>query len=208
MPGAVCPHCGTELEVDFADCGREVECTACHTAFTMPLPVVRPVKRPLQNRRRRRRRDDIDEHSSPEELIDHAKCECSGPANSLLATGAITVFFGLGASVFGGMPAFGGPVCGRPLSGLSDEQTAVFFFFYGLYAILVGAYQCYAARQMQRARQYSICVFACVMALIPGVGPVIFGTLFGYLGLQKLRDPWVKKGFAANCPGYDPDAPA
>lgn len=206
MPVAICPHCGTEQDVDFADCGQAVECTECHAAFTMPLPVIRPVKR-LLPKRRRRNRDVIDEHSSPKDLILHAKSECRNAADGLFILGALAVFFGSVYAVAAGIAVFGGPDC-EPYTFVTPNELAIFYFGYGLYALLIGAFQCYAARQMLQAKQYSICVVACVVSLIPGFAPCYLTLFFGVMGLMKLRDPWVRKGFAANRPGYDPDAPA
>ena len=64
-----------------------------------------------------------------------------------------------------------------------------------------------AGKQMMEAKQYGLCLVACVMVLIPGVSPCcVIGLFFGITGITRLNDPRVKRGFAANRPGFDPDA--
>ena len=73
---------------------------------------------------------------------------------------------------------------------------------------MIGAIQVYASQQMPRAKHYQLCVVACIISVIPGVGPCLLGIPAGLMALKVLRDPWVRKGFAANRPGFDPDDPA
>jgi hypothetical protein len=202
VPVAICPHCGTELDVDFADCGQTVECPKCRAAFTPPLPVVRPVKRP----RRLRSPSVLNDDTPPRVLIRHAKFECRDSANGLWWVGLFALSGGIGA-VCKGVQAFQD---GEAFSwlGLSKEQFPIVCVATGLYTVLVGVFQIYASQQMLQAKHYQLCVVACVMSVIPGVGPCLLGIPAGLIGLMKLRDPWVKKGFAANRPGFDPDDPA
>lgn len=203
MPVTICPHYGTEQDVDFADSGHAVECRACHTAFTMPLPVAGPVKRP----RRPRLPSILNDDTPPGDLIRHAESECRNAADGLFILGSIALYLGVVFAVAAGIALFGGPDCEAYTFAKADAQGA-FFFGYGLYALVIGAFQCYAAKQMRRGKQYAICVIACVVSLIPGFAPCYISLFFGIMGLVKLRDPWVRKGFAANRPGFDPDAPA
>lgn len=193
MPVTVCPHCGVDVDLNAEDGGEPVECPACHSVFTAPLPIARPVKR-----LRHRMRSSRNYYDSAEYLIHHAKSECNVPASGLIAIGALSVFNGLGTAVGGGL-------AGKPAFGIPANWMPALYLGYGLYMAAAGAFQIYAGRQMRGAKQYGLCLIACITAVIPGVSPCVIGFVFGIMGLIKLRDPWVKKGFAANRPGFDPD---
>lgn len=90
-----------------------------------------------------------------------------------------------------------------------DEPGTYLWLGYGLYSVLVGGFWVYAGLQFKEAKQYGLCLVACVTVLIPGVSPCcLLGLIFGIMGLTKLNNARVKKGFQANRPGYDPDTPA
>jgi hypothetical protein len=203
LPTAVCPHCRTELDLDADDAGRLVECPACEQQFTAdpPPPAVEPPWRragdPDDTDRPRRRQwpfRDFDE--SADGLVRYAQDQCNGAGCGLVVVGALTLVAGLGRmilSLSAGNNAGGGPT---PL-----------LLGVGVYSVLVGAFWMYAGKQMMAAKQYGLCLVACVMVLIPGVSPCcVIGLFFGISGISRLNDPRVKRGFAANRPGFDPDA--
>lgn len=181
MPATLCPHCGAKTEV--ADGWQAVACPVCYTAF---------------------RPNDEGEANSSEDLIEYARSECRDPASLLSILGVLTALLGFIAVLIAVMRVF--RWLNAPTAmGLSSDVGIIVYIAVGLSVILSGGFQAYAARLMHRAEHYPICVIACVVALF---NPCCVGILLGINGLNRLRDPWVRKGFAVNRPGYDPDDPA
>jgi hypothetical protein len=192
MPAAVCPHCQAELDLEAEYVGTPVECPACNRAFTAPLAIDQLVPRQTPVKQ---------DQDDTQDLIDHARSECSGPASALSIFGGLTAILGFLTVLIAVMRVFGWLNAPTAL-GLSTEVGMAVYIAVGLASIVTGGFQVYAARLMHRAEHYPICVLACITAV---VNPCCVGILLGLNGLNRLRDPWVKLGFAANRPGYDPD---
>ena len=226
LPVVVCPHCRTELDLDAEDVGRLVECPACDKQFTAdpphdPEPPAEdeppwrkaggpPPRTSRYDDHRRGQYDDYtdpvrrrrqwpyrDHDDSPAALIRYAQDECNGPASGLMVVGMLTLLAGVGRLILS-------------FTGVNNAGDPTYFLIgFSVYSVVVGAFWVYAGLQMKEAKQYGLCLVACVMVLIPGVSPCcVIGLFFGIAGVNKLNDPRVKRGFAANRPGYDPDTPA
>jgi hypothetical protein len=206
VPVAVCPHCRAELDLDAEDVGALVECPACQTGFTPPLPIARPVRpeeralRPWGRSGARTDRQRGEHEDSSAGMIRHAKALCSTEGGLLMASGAMSLMSGLGS-------ATGGALVGKPAFGIPPEWMPFVYVGYGIFLVAIGAFQIYAGRQMQQVKQHGLCVLGCVLAVVGVVGPLGFlGLAFGLMGVSKLNDRRVKLGFAANRPDFDPDA--
>lgn len=194
----VCQRCGDDAGLSVGEGGKAAECLACQNRFAASLPVARPVHRSGQ-------RPPAHDRAN-EELIRHAKTECTVAGGGLIALGALSVFTGLGVAISGWMFVSGGSASGQALPGLSHTQTGFLYLTGGLYGMAAAVFQMYAGRQMQLAKQYGLCLIACVLAVVPGVSfTCVVGLIFGGMGLLKLTNPQVRQGFAANRPDYDPD---
>lgn len=205
MPVVVCPHCRTELDLDAEDVGRLVECPACDKQFTAdPPPAVEdepPWRKTADpenadtHRPRRRPWPFRDFEESPAGLVRYAQDQCNGAGCGLVVVGALTLLAGLGR-------IFLTVIAGNNASGPTPLLLGI-----AVYSVFVGAFWMYAGKQMMEAKQYGLCLVACVMVIIPGVSPCcVIGLFFGISGIARLNDPRVKDGFAANRPGFDPDA--
>jgi hypothetical protein len=115
----------------------------------------------------------------------------------------LTILVGLFRVVAG---AIGGVAGAGGGGGANEELVMVLLVGYGVYSILMGGFLVYAGIQMREAKQYALSMIACVVALIPGVSPCcLLGLIFGIMGISKLNEARVKRGFEANRTGYDPD---
>lgn len=214
-----CPACGEPVTVAAEDLGHSLRCPLCAVRFPAPPPPDDPPWRPAHGPPPRRggssdrRRDQYDDYNdrtrrerewpyrehgeSPQELVRNAKTQCTAAGTGLIFVGSLSVLMGLVRA--GGMLFW-------IVDGTAD--TWIYLHFgYGLYSLLVGGFWVYAGRQLQQAKHYGLCLVACGTILIPGVSPCcLLGLVFGIMGLVKLNAPDVKAGFAANRPGYDPDA--
>ncbi len=218
-----CPECGERITVAVDDLGHRLVCPLCDRPFLTPPPLHTadeppwrsaggpPPRRSAYDDHRRDPYDDYNdrghrrrswpyrEHDeSPKALVRDAQTECTGPGTGLIVVGSLSILMGL---VRAGSMLF------WVADGTADAETYL-WIGYGVYSLAAGAFWVYAGIQLQQAKLYGVCLVACVTVLIPGVSPCcVLGVIFGIMGLTKLNDPRVKKGFAANRPGYDPDAP-
>lgn len=224
-----CPECQKQVAVATEDLGHLMLCPLCDEQFipsrsdnlqTSPedsgdgyrVMAERDEGPPWRRERedddydRRRRRSLAyrrDEDESPRSLIRYAKAECSASAVGLIVVGALTILFGaLRLVLVGGVLATGATD--------EDEQLAMAVgIAVGVYSLVMGAFVVYAGSRMREAKNYPLCMIGCVLVLIPGISPCcILGLVFGIMGITKLNDGRVKRGFEANRPGYDPDAAA
>jgi len=152
------------------------------------------------NDRVRRRRSwpyrDHDDH--PRELVRYAKVECASPGTGLIVVGVLTILMGLWQTV-SSFQMFDDFTDSGPYLSLG----------YAVYSILTGGFWIFAGIQMKDAKLYGLSMVACVTVIIPGVSPCcVLGLIFGIMGITKLNDPRVKRGFQANRPGFDPDTAA
>lgn len=154
--------------------------------------------------RRRRRYDDDD---TPEDLVRYAQRECSASGIGIIIVGVITLLLGLLRLVIGAVGLGVGAGAGPGAAAGPDPELAMGInLAYGVYSLVVGAFWVYAGMQLKAAKMYGACLTACIMALIPGVSPCcILGLVFGIMGIVKLSDARVKKGFEANKPEYQGD---
>lgn len=214
-----CPACGEPVTVAAEDLGHSLRCPLCAVRFPAPPPPDDPPWRPAHGPPPRRggssdrRRDQYDDYNdrtrrerewpyrehgeSPQELVRNAKTQCTAAGTGLIVVGVLTLVMAL--------PHTAGAIilmCEDP-----PDPGLALMLAYGLYSLLVGGFWVYAGRQLQQAKHYGLCLVACGTILIPGVSPCcLLGLVFGIMGLVKLNAPDVKAGFAANRPGYDPDA--
>lgn len=148
-------------------------------------------------RRRRSRYDD----DSPDELVSYAKRECSTPGVGLIVIGVADILIGILRVVMGVVMA--------GAARANNEEEAVVMVInvgYGAYSVLIGVFFLYAGSQFREARQYTVCMCGCIVALLPLIDPCcLLGLIFGIMGLIKLSEARVKQGFEANRPGFDPD---
>ncbi len=220
-----CPECNGKVGVLEADLGHDMRCPLCDKVFTATLGGL-PPRAPRRDddedpswrrsrsgdSRRSSRYDDKDEYDrprrrrsrydddSPGELVANAKRECSASGIGIIIIGVITILTGL--------LRFGIGVVGAGVgAGAGDEGVMmVINLAYGVYSLVVGAFWVYAGIQLKEAKMYGLCMVGCVMALIPGVSPCcILGLIFGIMGIVKLNDSRVKRGFDANKPDYQGD---
>lgn len=179
MPATVCPHCGVEVDLDAADAGEPVECPGCHDTFTAPLQIARRARRPSRSTKL------VD--APPKESTTRARRECRASAFGLFVAAGLTVL-GSWALLVGAR---------------FDPLLMSIFAIYNAMAVAV---MVFGGVQMMRLRQYGMCVAACLVAFTPFTNacfPVSIGA--GVFGLITLLSPWVRRGFAANRPDFDPD---
>jgi hypothetical protein len=147
---------------------------------------------------RRQIRQLRESHYSAEDLVNHAVHQVGVPALGLLYLGVFNAAAGLFAVGFGVLALVIPRMNAPPLVWIAI----------GVYLLASGVLTFVAGLWMQRAKLYPLCVMGCVLA-ISGAGPWwIIGVPVGVYGLIVLCRPRVRQGFAANRPGYDPDAPA
>ena len=199
----VCPECREPVTVAVEDLGHSLRCPLCARQFHTNPPLTPADDTPPWRAAdvppgRQREWPYIVRTDTPKALVRDAKTECTAAATGLIIVGAMTVLVGL---VRAGSTLW--------MVGEFDEPGTYLWLGYGLYSVLVGGFWVYAGLQFKEAKQYGLCLVACVTVLIPGVSPCcVLGLIFGIMGLVKLNDSRVKKGFQANRPGYDPDTPA
>lgn len=130
---------------------------------------------------------------APQSVRD-AVAACAAPGIGLMFLGGATALGGLAQAVAALFLQF--------VEGPPDDQLYL-LLGYGLYSLAVGGFWVYAGWQLKRAKQYGLCVVACATALVPGLYLCCpLNLVFGLLGLRRLTDPRVKRGFEANRPGY------
>lgn len=222
-----CPRCQGKVGVAKEDLGHDLRCPLCDRVFTAggedrpsrrdddrPPPWRRdgePGRMPRYDddeydrpRRRRRSRYDNDD-DSPEDLIAYAKRECSGAGTGLIVIGVLGLVVCILAiafviAVLSG--AFGddmGPAAKTDVELWINLGSCVLQLF-------VSGFLVYAGMQLREAKQYGVCMIASVISLIPGFSPCcLLGLIFGIMGITKLNDSRVKRGFEANKPGYTGD---
>lgn len=172
----------------------------------------RPSRRPSRydddddDRPRRRRRPYSRDDDSPDELISYAKRECSAPGVGLLIIAVWGLLSGIGALVLYTLMANGQLANLNPRAGGMGQWEVAFNIGLSVYQIVFSAFLLYAGIQMREAKQYTMCMIACVMVMIPLFSPCcLLGLIFGIMGVTKLNETRVKQGFEANRPGFDPD---
>jgi uncharacterized C2H2 Zn-finger protein len=160
--------------------------------------------RPRRRRRRPSRYDDDYEDNSPEGLIAHAKRECGAAGIGLIVIAVLGLLGGvLGVVLYGAVlgGAFGGGG-GGGFGNMSPEEVWVNMGM-SVLQLFVSGFLLYAGIQLREVKQYGMCMIALVMAMVPGFSPCcLLGLVFGIIGITKLNDPRVKRGFEANRAGY------
>ncbi len=126
-----------------------------------------------------------------------ASDQVSGPSVGLLITGilaAITSFIGLIASVFEtGLESIRGHEYFGDYENVIEGAAGVAALFVGL---LVAAFIIYASLKMKDLAQWSLCVAASILAMIPCTNPCcIVGLPIGIWCLVILTRPEVKAAF-------------
>ncbi len=157
-------------------------------------------------RRRRRSRYDDD---SPDELIADAKRECSAAGVGLIIIACWGFLNGLFSlvlygAILGGAVGNGGGFWAA-FANVPEWQLWLNLGI-GLLHLFTSAFLLYAGTQIRQGKQYGVCLIACVIAIVPGFSPCcLLGLIFGIMGLVKLNEPRVKRGFDANKPDYQGD---
>ncbi len=209
----ICQHCEGAISVNEEDLGHPIECPLCSKVF-VPRGAGSNYDedfRPRRKRRRTRYRDDYDDED--DDPVGYAIREISASAVGIMVCGWIGVglcvlrlffiVFAVGFLMPGGPGGFGG---GGAAAGPQEWEIAlgivgnIMGIFYGGFAIFAGS-------QMRKAKNYGLSLTVCIVSLIPGLNPCcILGLIFGIMGLVKLNESRVKKGFQMNRPDFDPDA--
>jgi predicted Zn finger-like uncharacterized protein len=156
--------------------------------------------------RRRRRYDDDD---TPEDLVRYAQRECSASGIGLIVIACLGFLGGLlilvmyGIILAGGLPGIRGGAGGG--GGIDDAQIFLNMGM-GVLQLVVSAFLLYAGAQLRQAKQYAMGMVACIICMVPYFSPCcLLGLVFGIMGIVKLSDARVKKGFEANKPEYQGD---
>jgi len=126
-----------------------------------------------------------------------ASDQVSGPSVGLLITGilgAVLSFIGLIASVFEtGIESIKAHEFMGEYAGIAEGAAGVAFCFVGL---LVAGFIIYASLKMKELTQWSLCIAASIIAMIPCISPCcIVGLPIGIWCLVVLTKPEVKTAF-------------
>lgn len=187
-----CRHCDGKVSVLAADLGYEMECPLCGRGFVARGEREGGWRPRHDDRDDRRSRFDDDEWDDDRDLIEFAKRECSAAGTGLQVVGWLGGIFSLillpiqiFAAIDDGTEAWAIPL----FVGL--------FLFQAVMSIL----QIVGGRHMKQAKSWGLCLTACISALLSGC----IGLVFGIMGIVKLSNQRVKRGFQLNNPNYDPD---
>lgn len=118
------------------------------------------------------------------------------PAIALIVVGGIGVLCFLGSL---GWLAFGG-FARQFQSGPQEVPMAAVIAgnVIGMGLSLAGScFQIYAGLQMQKLRNWGVCVAACIVSMVPCIGCCLVGVPVGIWGLVVLMNDEVKKAFAS-----------
>jgi ribosomal protein S27AE len=135
-----------------------------------------------------------DEWEDDRDLVEFAKRECSAAGTGLQVVG----WLGLVMSPLQLLQMFmmgPGPAEAAWLVGL--------FLGVFLFIVVLSILQIVGGRQMKQAKSWGLCLAACISGLLSG--PFCLGLVFGIMGIVKLSNQRVKRGFQLNNPNYDPD---
>ncbi len=126
-----------------------------------------------------------------------ASNQVSGPSVGLLITGilgAVLSFIGLIASIFEtGIESIKTDEFMGGYARIAEGATGVAFCFVGL---LVAGFIIYASLKMKALTQWSLCIAASIIAMIPCISPCcIVGLPIGIWCLVVLTKPEVKTAF-------------
>lgn len=155
-------------------------------------------------RRRRRSRYDDD---SPDELVANAKRECAASGVGMIIIACWGFVFGLlGIALYAAIIGGAFPVGGGPAGGGMPEWQMYFNMAVCVLQLFTSGFLLYGGLQMRQAKQYGLCMVALIISMVPYFSPCcILGLIFGIMGLVKLSDTRVKRGFDANKPDYQGD---
>lgn len=191
-----CRHCDGKVTVLTADLGHEMECPLCDRPF-VARGEGESGWRPRYDDRddRRSRYDDDDEWDDDRDLIEYAKRECSAAGTGLQVVG----WLGL---VMSPLQLLQMVMVGN---GPADEAWLVGLFLGAfLFIVVLSILQIVGGRHMKQAKSWGLCLAACISGLLSG--PFCLGLVFGIMGIVKLSNQRVKRGFQLNNPHYDPDS--
>lgn len=126
-----------------------------------------------------------------------ASDQVSGPSVGLLITGILggaLSFIGLIASIFEtGIESIKAQEFIGEYAGIAEGAAGVAFCFVGL---LVAGFIIYASLKMKELTQWSLCIAASIIAMIPCISPCcIVGLPIGIWCLVVLTKPEVKTAF-------------
>lgn len=195
-----CRHCDGRVTVSTADLGHEMECPLCDRPFVARGEGESGWRPRYDDRGDRRRSRYADEWDDDRDLVEFAKRECNAAGIGLMVTGWIGLALSPLLILFVVMDAGGG----------KDEAVliAVFGGFF-LFQVVVSILQIVGGRQMRHAKSWGLGMTACISGLgsflLCGVLGVL-GLVFGIIGIVKLNNQRVKRGFQLNNPHYDPDS--
>jgi uncharacterized CHY-type Zn-finger protein len=187
-----CDHCDGKVTVLEDDLGHRVECPLCHTLFrARTARAGRDRERPRYDPRW-----DEDDYEDRQYLIERAKRECRTAANALQIIGWIQLVLSpLGFFIL--------------LDGNAEVALVVMFISFSVFGLLLSVVQIVGGRQMAQAKNWGLSLIACIFGIAVGLlcGLLgIVGMVFGAMGIAKLCDKRVKRGFQLNNPNYDPDS--
>ena len=214
----ICQHCDGAISVNEEDLGHPIECPLCSKVFVARgagSSYVGASKyddddyRPRRKRRRSRYRDDDEDDDDP---VGHAIREVNASAVGIIVCGWISVVicvvrlvfvvFAIGVLMPGGPGGFGA----GGGAGVGSEIQLVIAIVSNIMGVFYGGFAIFAGSQMRKAKNYGLSMTICIISLVPVLNPCcILGLIFGIMGLVKLNETRVKKGFQMNRPGFDPD---
>ena len=221
-----CPHCHTQLELDAAYLGQQVQCGQCGSMFTAQLDDTQsPLFQATEPSARPRDWGDDDGELEASDLpprreitahlrerdidFEYAYQKVNGPAVGLLICGWLGVVFALinlGASILLPVLIMNAPVAGnanRPGQALNQQDEAIVNAVGSAVGGVIGMGTSIliilGANRLKVLENHSLAMTAAIVAMIPCFSPCcLIGLPFGIMALQALNDPEVRAAFQAN----------
>jgi uncharacterized membrane protein YhaH (DUF805 family) len=133
----------------------------------------------------------------PPRYVLEASHRVSGPAISLMSCAAFCILLLVIGLVFDAWLMLSGEVRNvGPRRGIPHETAVLVRVGWGAVMVLVNVFVLVGAAQMRRLRSRGLAMTACVLAVIPCLGPCfLLGLPFGVWGLVALNDHDVRRAF-------------
>lgn len=132
-----------------------------------------------------------------DDAFDRAQQRVAGPATGLVVTAAISGALLALALLFDVWLLASGAAGRMPQPrGMPKSSQVMVRIVWGVLMLTTDAVILYGAVRMKGLRDYWLSKLACVLAVIPCLGPCFFlGLPFGIWGLTALKDPRVRRAF-------------
>jgi DNA-directed RNA polymerase subunit RPC12/RpoP len=203
-----CDRCSREVAVLADDLGHNVECPWCRAVFIPPrrpessrrkdntkLPRYDDEEYETERWRRQRYDEDDEDDDSRSYLIKYAKRECEAPGTGLQVVG----WLGIVCAPF--------QLLQLALPAAPGGQPGWFPYIIGsavVYQVVMSILQIMGGGMMKQAKSWGLSLTACITALLSG--PCFLGLIFGIMGIVKLSNRQVRRGFRMNASQYDQEA--